>query len=389
MNLMVILPRVPYPIEKGDKLRAYHQIKELSKQHDITLCALNDKPLHPKALENLKPFCKSIHIFNLTKPGILWNIIKAGLTGKPFQVGYYFNRKILKKIDHIILQSQPDHIYCQLIRVAEYVKNTDIPKTLDYQDVFSKGIERRIKTAPLLFKPVFTLEFKRLKKYEHQAYNLFNHTTIISIPDRQHIPHSEREQIAIIPNGVDFDFFSPRNHTPEYELAFTGNMAYAPNVDAAEYLAKEILPRIHKTHPHVRLILAGATPSAKVKALANKHITISGWMDDIRDGYSAAKIFIAPMRIGTGLQNKLLEAMAMKMPCITTPLANGALEARPEFDILLGSDADTLAAQVIRLLDSEALFATISTNGHQFVKRTYSWIESTNKLNNIMCSATK
>jgi hypothetical protein len=138
MKLLVILPRVPYPLEKGDKLRAYNQIRFLSKTNEITLCALNDTKLHPNAKSELKPYCKRLYILNISKWSIILNLFKALFKGIPFQVGYFYNRKAKQQIQQIINEVQPDHIYCQLIRVAEYVKNNSTPKTIDYQDVFFK-----------------------------------------------------------------------------------------------------------------------------------------------------------------------------------------------------------------------------------------------------------
>ena len=297
MKLLVILPRVPYPLEKVDKLRAYNQIRFLSKTNEITLCALNDTKLHPNAKSELKPYCKRLYILNISKWSIILNLFKALFKGIPFQVGYFYNRKAKQQIQQIINEVKPDHIYCQLIRVAEYVKNNSTPKTIDYQDVFSKGVERRIATSPFYLRPLLRMEYKRLLKYECNIFDIFNNKTIISAPDRDLIPHPERKKIHIIPNGVDTEFFKPMDVEKQFEIVFIGNMGYPPNVDAAEYLAKEILPQVKKRYPDARLLLAGATPTQRVKNLENESVVVTGWVDDIRQCYAQAKIFIAPMRI--------------------------------------------------------------------------------------------
>ncbi len=384
MKIFVLLSRFPYPLEKGDKLRAYHQIRHLAKNHEIHLCALNDiriKPEHRKAMD---PFCKSVHVFDLPGIAAAWNIFKAFLTGKPLQVGYFFNAKAKRKINRIIDEIQPDHIFCQLIRVTEYVKERDIPKTLDYQDVFSKGVDRRSRTSPFYMKPILKLEYKRLLKYEHDIFGYFDHKTIISIPDRNLIPHPEREQIEVVINGVDTDFFSPMETEKEYDLVFTGNMGYPPNVNAANFLVKEILPLVRQKHPEARVMLAGATPHPSVQALAGNNVKVTGWVDDIRECYAGAKIFIAPMRIGTGLQNKLLEAMSMKIPSITSALANSALKARPNEEILVGQSAQDFADHIIHLLDDPGYAKKIAVNGHAFVHQNYNWASATRKLENLM-----
>lgn len=387
MRIFVLLPRFPYPLEKGDKLRAFNQIKYLSKKHEIHLCALNDNIPKPDYLKALQPFCKSIEVIRISKITMAWNIFKALFNGKPLQVGYFYNCRAKKKIHKLISEIKPDHIYCQLLRVAEYVKGIDIPKTLDYQDVFSKGVERRMQTSKSYLKPILKMEYKRLLKYERLVFDRFDHKTIISIPDRKHIPHPNKEEIEIVLNGVDFDFFKPMGIEKEYELVFIGNMGYPPNINASKYLANEILPLVHKIKPEVRLTLAGASPHPDVLALKNDKIHVTGWMEDIRESYAKADIFIAPMQIGTGLQNKLLEAMAMKIPCITSSLANKALEAKHEKEILVGDSAQDFADFVLRLLNEKEFANEIAKNSFEFVHKNYDWDSATKKLEDLIISS--
>ena len=385
MRIFVLLSRIPYPLEKGDKLRAFHQIKELSKKNEIILCALNPnrKLDKQKAFQALQPYCRSINFLDLPWYGRGWNMLLSFFKNLPFQCGYFYNYNAASKVKQLIAEYKPEHIYCQLVRTAEYVKNTDIPKTIDYQDVFSYGMKRRINKSPFYVRPFMKMEYQRLLAYEEKVFDVFDHKTIISFPDQKLIPHPERKKIHVIPNGVDHEFFSPRKEEKKYELLFTGNMAYPPNVDAAEFLANEIMPLIWKSRPDAKLMLAGASPDKRVLALKSKNIEVSGWMDDIRDAYAGTKIFIAPMRIGTGLQNKLLEAMSMEIPSITTPLANDALQAKDGREILIGETAEKLAESINSLLSNPNLSKQIAENGFAFVKKNYSWEEATDKLNRI------
>ena len=175
MKIVVLLSRIPYPLEKGDKLRAYHQIKELSKKHEIYLVALNDAPIHPDAMQQLKPFCKDILVLNLSFFTRVMGMFYALFKGIPFQCGYFYSRKADKKFKDFVEKVQPDHIYCQIVRVVEYVKGINYPKTLDYQDVFSKGMQRRSENAPFYLKPLFYYEYKRLLQYEQFAFSIFDH----------------------------------------------------------------------------------------------------------------------------------------------------------------------------------------------------------------------
>jgi polysaccharide biosynthesis protein PslH len=384
MKIFVLVSRFPYPLEKGDKLRAYNQIKQLSVNHEIHLCALNDLYLKSQYFEALRPYCKSIHILNFSKITVAWNIILAAFKGKPLQVGYFYNRSTQRKVDNLIAEIKPDRIYCQLLRVAEYVRKNLIPKTIDYQDVFSKGVERRIKTAPFYFKPLLRFEYKRLCKYENEIFDDFENKTIISLPDRELIPHPDRGKIVVIPNGVDTVYFKPFETKKNFDLIFTGNMGYPPNVNAAVFLAKEVLPLVQKELPEIRLVLAGASPHPRVLELKKEKIEVTGWVEDIRNYYAGAKIFIAPMLIGTGLQNKLLEAMAMKIPCITSPLANGALGAKNGEDILVGESSEEFAGLIIDLLTHPQKAKAIAEKGYQFVLNNYNWESTTAKLEEVI-----
>ena len=164
MKILVLASRFPYPLEKGDKLRLFHQIRELSYTHEIVLCALHEQAVQKTDFQEVKQYCSAIYLFPFSKIlNILSGILRGGM---PFTVSYFFNISIQKKIAQVIEKEQPDHIYCQLIRMAEYAKNLAIPKTLDYMDAFSLGQKRRAESAFLLLKPFMHYEAKLLKNYE-------------------------------------------------------------------------------------------------------------------------------------------------------------------------------------------------------------------------------
>ncbi len=343
MKLFVLVSRVPYPLDKGDKLRVYHQVKELSKKHQIHLCCLDDSKTTKESIEHLELFCHEVSVFQLNKLKIYINLFWSLFSTKPYQINYFYQSSIHRKIKKLIQSFQPDRIYSQLIRTTEYVKNEhDIIKTLDYMDAFSKGIDRRISSSGIL-KPLFREEAKRLLKYEHLIFDYFEHHTIISIEDRQLIYHEKREDIAIITNGIDTEFFCPKDTTKKYDLLFVGNMSYAPNISAVTFLVEEVLPLLGQ---EVSVLIAGSNPAKEVLRLSSHNVKITGWIDDIREAYSDAKIFIAPLFIGTGLQNKLLEAMAMELPCITTDLVNSTLRAKEGVDLELANSSMEFAIKI-------------------------------------------
>ena len=391
MKIFILLPRIPYPLEKGDKLRAFNQIKQLAKHNEIVLCALNDnaKVSEQDAFRALQPYCQSINFIRFNKLQILLGLVRAFFKGLPMQCGYFYNRKAAKKVNALIAKHKPDMLYGQLLRVAEYIRHKDIPKAIDYQDIFSYGMKRRADIASFITRPIYNMEYHRLARYEAAIFDNFDVRTIISEPDRELFPHEKRDEILIIPNGVDHDFFKPQEREKKYDLVFTGNMSYPPNVNAVEYLANEILPIVWKSRPETTLYIAGATPDPKVKKAASDKIIVSGWLDDIRDAYAQSHVFLAPMRIGTGLQNKLLEAMSMRLPAITSPLANASLGAKPNEEILIGSNAEEMAQNIITLLTDTEKAGQIAQAGFDFTNRVYDWGKATERLEEAMKSITK
>jgi hypothetical protein len=168
MKIFVLLPRIPYPLEKGDKLRAFNQIKQLAKRNEIVLCALNDNPKvnEQDAFRALQPYCQSISFIKVTKLQILLGLVRAFVKGLPLQCGYFFNHKAAKKVNALIAKHKPDMLYGQLLRTAEYIRHKDIPKAIDYQDIFSYGMKRRADIASPITRPIYNMEYRRLKRYE-------------------------------------------------------------------------------------------------------------------------------------------------------------------------------------------------------------------------------
>ena len=379
----MLLSRFPYPLEKGDKLRAYYQLQELAKTYRITLFATSDRPVKAEDFRKVQALCEHIEVHYLTRGKRLVSMVMALFSELPFQVHYFFSLTGRNKVKSLILENDYEHIYCQLIRSSEYVKNIHhIPKTIDYMDAFSAGIERRIKKRKWSDRWLFQLESKRLKKYERKIFDFFEHHTIISEQDRNLIAHPDKDRIAAIPNGIAPHFFEALPRSEKHDFVFVGNMSYPPNIDAVHYIATHILPAF----PDASLLISGATPHPSLKKLvqSNKQIEMTGWVDDIRESYTNGKIFLAPMTIGTGMQNKLLEAMALRTPCVTTDLANNAIGAKDGEHILVGNTPEELIQKIRVLLDSEETRSVIANAAQSFVQERYSWKKTTNDLISLM-----
>jgi polysaccharide biosynthesis protein PslH len=387
VKLLVLTSRFPYPLEKGDKLRIFHQIRELSQRHEIILCALTEEIVQDVDYQHVMPFCSQIHIFHLSKTTIFFNFLAGILRGLPFSVSYFFNRKIQKQILNIAEKEKPNHVYCQLIRTSEYFKGTTFPKTLDYMDAFSVGMHRRSQDDAWFLRPFFALESKLLCRYEITISSYYNHLTIISQQDKALMIGSNIANIKVVPNGIDYQYFTPNYEQKVpliYDIVFVGNLGYYPNIQAAKYLVNQILPLLKKEYPNIKILLAGARPSQELELLANENVDIKRDLEDIREAYAAAKIFVAPIFQGSGQQNKILEAMAMGLPCITTTLVNNAILAKPNEDIFTADTEGVFVEQILNLLQDIDYQLIIKANGRQFVKSHYSWQTATQALNDLI-----
>ncbi len=415
MKILVVLPRFPYPLEKGDKLRAYHQIKGLhALGHEIHLfCVSHGKVIDADRLQ-LQPYCKTIRVVRLSKVDSGLHAFGEFCRVRNLQGAYWSAQKAKKafyKMEHDV---QPDVIYNQMVRTMPLVLHSRTPKVMDFQDCLSLNMLRNMqhyetalpqhigkahhlagkkrskvssyyRHSTSLHYFIYHYEFKTLRSMEAEALRKFNALTIISEPDRQALPVRERERVQLLPNGVDFDYFVPRPDAEKhYDIAFCGNMQYKPNVLTAIYLVKQVMPLIWKEMPQAKLILAGATPAAAVSALAEPRVCVSGTVPDIRDCYAGAKVFAAPMQAGSGLQNKLLEAMAMEIPCVTSSLANAALGAKSGSEVLIGDTPQEVAQHILTLLNSRQQRDILADNARHFVRNAFTWSAMSKRLESIL-----
>ena len=387
MKIVIVLPRFPYPLEKGDKLRAYHQVAELSRENDIYLFAVSHKGVTEEQREALAPYCKEMEVVTPPRWVSVKNVVRNYIATKSLQLGYWDSQRARRRCRQFVQRVKPDVVYSQMVRTMPLVARLDVPKVMDFQDALSMNTERRMERSKGLWRHILHFEFKMLRSTEYKAFRVFNRLTIISEADRDAIPHRASDQIRVVPNGVDFDYFHPLDLPKNQDVVFCGNMQYKPNVDAATYLVREVMPLVWEKCPGATVTLAGATPTGAVRALASERVAVVGSPEDIRPSYAQSRVFVAPMRMGSGLQNKLLEAMALGVPCVTTPLANQALGATPGQELLLGTDAAQLAGHIVALLGDEAMRNGLSERASRFVRERFSWQSVGNQLNSILHEA--
>jgi polysaccharide biosynthesis protein PslH len=375
--LVILLSRFPYPLEKGDKLRAYHQIKELSRHFNIHLYCLSFHKVNKEHQEALMPYVQLIRVFQLNKFIALINAFKYFVLNKPIQNGLLFNSVHYKTMQQEWQIINPAIVYCQLQRIADYVKSTSYKKVLDFQDAFSLNYLRSATQANFPLSIFYKMEAKRVAKHEQQLVKVFDATTIISVQDKQAI----NANIQVVANGVDINFFTKdKKLIPQYDLLFVGNLGYLPNEQAVRYINTQILPLITKQIPDIKILIAGASPTDYVKSVANENITIQEWLPDIRDAYNNGKIFIAPLFSGAGMQNKVLEAMSMGLPCIVTPIVSKGLGTSHQQELLVATDAASFCKEILHLLAYKKNREDLIAKATSFVQSKFSWQENTRNL---------
>lgn len=382
----MLTSRLPWPLDKGDKLRAYHQMRELAKSHEIYLfCLASGKEKYlDSELSPLRDMTQGLKIQRISAFKRICRLAIAPLSSQPFQVHWFYQRAAKRTLHAWVDEIGPDLIYCQLVRTATYVQEMHhIPKVIDYMDALSAGIARQSRLAPWFMRWIYRIEYRRLKAFESRMFDYFDGKTIISNADRKLIHHPENQLIDVVPNGIDTVYFdgeiSPKFHSERPVLLFSGNMSYPPNVDAAKQLVTEVLPQV-KT-PGVHVVIAGTNPSPEIQALAADNVQVTGWLEDIREAYAQATVFVAPLRIGTGQQNKILEAMAMALPCITTQhVASGFPTKEAAAPLQIANSSEGIARQIDRLLNDNDECKSLGSLSREWVEKHCDWGASTEKL---------
>lgn len=384
MKILVITPRFPWPLTKGDKLRAYHQMRCLSKHHEILLFALSDELIPEEWVNELRPFCSVIRIHYLRKWKIALRFIYGFFSRRPFQCIYHYERKAAKELKKLVAKEKPDKLYFQLIRTAVYAEAYEPRKCIiDLMDCFSYHYLLRSWYSGIFLKYIYCIEFLRIKKYEGLILNKYPFVTIISEKDRSLLP-ANSNNVLIVPNGV----VNEVNDEPvviKFDLLFTGNLSYTPNIMAATFLCREIIPLLRSKYSHLTAIIAGASPGRKILSLADNTISVIPDVKDIEALRCRAKIFIAPMFLSTGMQNKILEAMASGIPVLTTPdvaQAIGAISGKHLFTALNANDFAVQTEQLLNMTYNDR--NVLIQQARSFVRSNFNWEKNTSLLDGII-----
>jgi sugar transferase (PEP-CTERM/EpsH1 system associated) len=379
LKLLFIANRFPYPPFRGDKLKIYNLCKRLAVDHEIHLITFLEQKSDLQYLHELNPIFKQIHLIRLPKIQSLIHVALGLFQNIPLQVKYFRSRRFEKKLAIILANEKFDAIHVQHLRMAQYaIPYKEFYRILDMPDAFSLYWQRRKEVQRSVFSRFLdNIESKRVYNYEKYILNEFDLNLVCSKEDQIFLKETHHiDHIELLPNGVDTDQFKPKNHDYKLNqrLLFTGNMDYAPNVDAVVYFAEEVFPLIQKVHPNVSFTIAGQRPIDKVKELANiKGIEVTGFIQDLSEMYNSASVVVAPLRFGAGTQNKVLEAMAMGIPVVCSNIGFAGLGIEDGEGAFMRIGAEYFAEQVVELLDSQTLREKTGRKGVEVIQTSFSW----------------
>ena len=305
-------------------------------------------------LPSLRAYCRDVRVLPMSSRRSAISTALNIWRREPLQALYYRLGAMRRMVDDMIATTGFDAAYVHLFRMAPYVANhSQLYRIVDLTDVISKEIDLSLPYRGLASRAVYRLEKRRINRYERWVAQNFEETWLISGSDRQALAQTCPEaNIRVVPNGVDLDQFHPTGQScaPD-SLIFVGHLRVLHNMDAATYLAQDVLPLIQKEIPTCTLNIVGADPAPQIQQLGQSAaITVTGFVPDLNAHLNKAAVFVAPLRFAAGIQNKVLEAMAAGRPVVTTSLVNDGLGAQPGREILVADDATATAQQVVKLL---------------------------------------
>lgn len=377
MKILFLANRTPYPPYRGDKLKIHNLAKRLCKDHELYLVTFAQTEEDFTYKPELEKIFKEVHLVSLPKWKSALNCLSAIWDSRPLQVLYFKSAEMESKLQEVLSKHSFDAVHVQHLRMSPYLADSkSIPRILDMPDAFSLYWQRRknAESNPLL-KVFKSLEYKRLLKNEHVMED-YDMSLVCSKEDQEYLQQEQNiSNVKLLPNGVDLTTFKAGNHdySHNHTLLFTGNMDYAPNVDAVQYFVADVLPIIHKKFPETSFVIAGQRPVKKVTDLANDKVKVTGFVEDIAATYNEASVVVAPLRFGAGTQNKVLEAMAMGVPVVCSNIGFKGLNIKDGEGAFMRTDAQSFADEVISLLCDAERRKQVGQQGIKVITDNFGW----------------
>lgn len=402
MKILYLAHRIPFPPNKGDKIRSYHEVKNLALHHDVDLLCLVDEPGDLKYKVELGNICRQVAAFSLNKQLSKIKGLLSLVKGHSISSGYFYQSRMQRVFDSWVKDNKYDAIVCFSSPMAEYIFRSKVLNStrlkekprlvMDFCDVDSDKWRQYAVESRFLFACIYHLENRRLASYERHIHNTFDRTILISEAEAELFKNvcSVKDLPDVIPNGVDYDYFTPYpplassvDRVPK--LVFTGAMDYQANVDGIIWFCDAILPQIKVEYPNLELYVVGSHPTAEVSALAKRNnVFVTGFVDDIRSYYGMADISVVPLRIARGVQNKVLEAMAMGKAVVTTSKANEGIQAVNLEHLIIADDIKSFSRAIIELLQDRQKCHQLGLAAREFVLAKYNWKKNIQKFENLL-----
>ena len=384
-DLLLLIHRIPYPPNKGDKIRSWHLLKHLAGQYRVHLATFVDDPDDWQHVPHVEAQCASSHFAALHPLRARVRSLGALAANRSLSLDYYRNAGLQRWVDDTMAAHKIERVLVFSSAMAQYAeKFPQARRVVDFCDVDSDKWRQYADQKSWPMSWLYRHEARQLLAYERQVARDCDASLFVSQPEadlfRKLAPESDAK-IGFFNNGVDTDYFSPEPaHANPYQpgeraLVFTGAMDYWPNVDAVQWFATDVFPQLRAAFPGLRFYIVGARPSPAVEALGKLDgVAVTGTVPDVRPYIAHAKVAVAPLRIARGIQNKVLEAMAMATPVVVSPQALEGIDAEPGTELVLADGAAAFVEAVSNLLSRQA--DAMGRAARAKVERQYSWLSN-------------
>lgn len=380
--LLYLCHRIPFPPNKGDKIRSFNILKKLNETYDVHLACFIDDPFDWQYVDTLKQYCSSLLCLNQNKTVAKLKGMTSFLTGKPITLPYYYDAKMARWVKDTVAEHSIKKAFIYSSSMAQYCDGEQynkLKKVIDFVDVDSDKWRQYAEKKTGIAKWVFNREFRLLAQYEDATCQKFDASLFVS-PDEAALfaerqPKSEQSKVHGLLNGVDVDFFDPTasfkpEDIPEKPfISFTGAMDYWANVESVVWFVDNVWPTIVAKHPDCLFYIVGGNPSKEVQQLAqHQGVIVTGRVHDIRPYIAKAKYVVAPMRIARGIQNKVLEAMSLNKSIVCTTMAMEGINAQANEHVHVVDDPIDYAKSCLSLLENDSAGAN-----RQWIIDNFTW----------------
>ncbi|HRV95245.1 MAG TPA: glycosyltransferase [Anaerolineae bacterium] len=378
LRILFISPYIPSPI----RVRPYNLIKYLAKLgHEITLLALVPPGEDTASLETLNQWCRSVKTVPLPRWRTLWNATWAVPSGLPLQAAYSRSPEMAELIRTTQQATKFDVVHIEHLRGSELSSAVNgTPIVFDSVDSITLLFEHTCTSGPNWQSRLMArLDLARTRRYEASLLSRYPRVLVTSPKDRDALVSYSTvrgmERFAVLPNGVDLEYFKPMDVLRDSQtLVLTGKMSYHANIAAALDVAQHVMPLVWQQFPEAQFVIAGKDPASEIQTLAADHrIIVTGTVPDLRPYLATSTLAVSPMRYGVGIQNKILEAMAMKTPVITTSKALSSLQVRDGNEILVADTPQAVAEKVVGLFKDQSLARCLGEAGRRYVENYHDW----------------